>query len=595
MTRQLTPKSTLENLKREAKRWLKALRANIGEARARLERVFPDAPAQPTLRDVQHALALEHGAAGWTTLKNQLAGDARADTSQAAVVARFLECACPDHHVRAGPAHVMARHAAMRLLKSHPEIARDSLYTAVVCGDLEFVERVLADRPQAASTKSSETTSDRAGPGGSGDLFRDIGPKGWEPLLYLCFTRLPLPAANDNAIAIARALLDRGADPNAYFMAGDSRYTPLVGVIGEGEEDRPPHPQRDALARLLLERGAEPYDIQVVYNIHFHGNVLWFLKLIYEQSVKLGRQADWDDPSWSMLDMGGYGNGARWHLGIAVQNNDLELAEWILAHGASPNASTPRDPRMSKRSLHEEALRMGFSEMAELLLRYGATPSAFVPEEKDVFAAACFRLDREAARAILQTHPEYLRSTEVMFSAAKRDRADVVALLLELGMSPDVEDRQKQRALHIAAYNDSLRVATLLIDRGAEIDPVESNWNNTPLDAAVYSQHPRLIELVSRYSRDIWNLTFIGNVERLHDVLAAEPRLAKIVSGNYGTPLLWLPDDEARALEIVELFLANGADPSVTNKEGQTAADRAEKRGMYDIADLLRAAEPSPA
>ena len=27
-------------------------------------------------------------------------------------VARFLECACPDHHVRGLPAHRMARHAA---------------------------------------------------------------------------------------------------------------------------------------------------------------------------------------------------------------------------------------------------------------------------------------------------------------------------------------------------------------------------------------------------------------------------------------------------------------------------------------------------
>jgi hypothetical protein len=37
MTRQLTAASTLDNLKKEAKRWLKALRAHDGEARARLE------------------------------------------------------------------------------------------------------------------------------------------------------------------------------------------------------------------------------------------------------------------------------------------------------------------------------------------------------------------------------------------------------------------------------------------------------------------------------------------------------------------------------------------------------------------------------
>lgn len=73
MTRKLTPQSSLENLKREAKRWLKALRANDREARARLERVVPNAPAEPGLRDVQHALAREHGLAGWTELENQLA------------------------------------------------------------------------------------------------------------------------------------------------------------------------------------------------------------------------------------------------------------------------------------------------------------------------------------------------------------------------------------------------------------------------------------------------------------------------------------------------------------------------------------------
>ena len=48
----------------------------------------------------------------------------------------FLENACPDHHVRGGPDHIMARHTAMSVLARHPEIARDSLYTAVVCGDL---------------------------------------------------------------------------------------------------------------------------------------------------------------------------------------------------------------------------------------------------------------------------------------------------------------------------------------------------------------------------------------------------------------------------------------------------------------------------
>jgi hypothetical protein len=72
MPRQLTPRTTLENLKREAKRWLKALRANVGDARDRLRRVLPNSPEAPTLRQVQHALALEYGVSGWTELKNRL-------------------------------------------------------------------------------------------------------------------------------------------------------------------------------------------------------------------------------------------------------------------------------------------------------------------------------------------------------------------------------------------------------------------------------------------------------------------------------------------------------------------------------------------
>src|SRR5688500_13089936 len=45
MPRKLTSRSTLENLKREAKRWLNALRSNAHDARARLDRVHPGAPA----------------------------------------------------------------------------------------------------------------------------------------------------------------------------------------------------------------------------------------------------------------------------------------------------------------------------------------------------------------------------------------------------------------------------------------------------------------------------------------------------------------------------------------------------------------------
>ena len=236
--------------------------------------------------------------------------------------------------------------------------------------------------------------------------------------------------------------------------------------------------------------------------------------------------------------------------------------------------------------------------MADLLVRYGATPSPPVLDEQEKFVDACFRLDRDDVRAHLEKHPEYLQSPAAIFAAARKDRADVVAFLLDLGAPIDVQDRQNQRALHVAAGDKALGAATLLVDRGAEIDPRDSIYNATPLGYAVHYQHHPMIQLLSRVSRDVWNLAFTGNVERLQEVVSAQPERAKAVSKDGTTPLWWLPDDEATALEIVELFLAHGADPSIRSKEGNTAADWALKRGMITVAERLimdRTPEPPPA
>jgi hypothetical protein len=64
------PHRSLDSLKKEAKAWLRALRAGRPDAVARLERAFPGArPALPMLRDVQLALARVLGFPGWAALK----------------------------------------------------------------------------------------------------------------------------------------------------------------------------------------------------------------------------------------------------------------------------------------------------------------------------------------------------------------------------------------------------------------------------------------------------------------------------------------------------------------------------------------------
>src|SRR5260370_40750777 len=121
MQKKLTSPTTLENLKKQAKRWLKALRENDPAARERLQHAHPNAPAKPVLRDVQYALAREYGQNSWKERKHVLesrpAQRPETPATHAQLVTRFLEYACPDHHVRGRPAHRIARHAAMRVLQ----------------------------------------------------------------------------------------------------------------------------------------------------------------------------------------------------------------------------------------------------------------------------------------------------------------------------------------------------------------------------------------------------------------------------------------------------------------------------------------------
>ena len=569
--------SSLDNLRKEAKRWLRALSEQDATARARLEQAYPKAPANPVLRDVQHALARERGFESWVALKASLEQRQDLDARIAATggrtheerVATFLSFACWDHHTHGAGDHRMCDRAAARLLAQHPEIGRDSIYTAVVCGELAEVERRIAALPEAARE-----------PGGS---------RGWTPILYLCYTRFSHPSTLANAVTIARLLLDHGANPNDFYMAGDARYSALVGVAGEGEQDSPAQPYKRELFQLLLERGAEPFDIQVLYNTHFNGDVLWWLELVYAHTVGSGRAAEWTGPAWSKFDMGGYGPGGTYLFGIAVKKNDLTLARWLLAHGASPRPDpTYSHPKFNpKITLYQQARREGFDEMAELLAGAGATVTEPELTDEEIFVRACFQLDRKEVEAQLAKHPEYLRSSKALIEAARRDRADVIAFLLDLGVPIEVEAPDGDRALHHAAAHNALRAAKLLIERGAQVDPRERAYNGTPIGWAGHSDRPEMLDFLSQYSRNVWTLSFRGYVDRLREVLRDEPDRAKEVASSGETPLWWLPDDEARAMEIVELLLAHGADPAVRNAHGGTAADWALKRGMRDVARRL--------
>src|SRR5204863_2823865 len=94
-------------------------------------------------------------------------------------------------------------------------------------------------------------------------------------------------------LAIATALLDHGADPNAAWSDGQNKFTVLTGVIGGGEGGQTAHPQADALARLLIARGADPFDPQALYNTSLAEDSTFWLELLWTESNRLGQADKW--------------------------------------------------------------------------------------------------------------------------------------------------------------------------------------------------------------------------------------------------------------------------------------------------------------
>ena len=504
-------------------------------------------------------------------------GAARAtgDDERAGRMGEFLRLACWDHHPHGRTVHRMHDRAARRLLARDPWMARATLFSAIVCGEIDEVARILAADPPAARAVG--------------------GPRAWTPILYLAYTRFTHPPTIAHAVAIGRLLLDHGADPNDFYPAGDAKYSVLTGVAGEGEQDAPRQPYAAALFDLLLERGAEPFDVQVLYNTHFSGDILWWLALVHARTIGTPRGEAWKDPDWAMLDMGNYGCGARFVIETAIKARRPELADWALAHGANPDAAPARDPRFPKRSLYEFARLESQDAIAELLAARGAARSTPSLDPREQFLDACFRLDRPQATALLDAHPEFRLSHDAMFEAARRDRPDVLALLLDLGVSIEVQDPTGKRALHEAAVNNALAAAAFLVERGAEVDAVESTYHSTPIGWATHGDRVEMVRLLSRTSRDIWRLCFNGCVGRVREVLAEDPGLARLTNREGSTPLWWLPDEEGAAMEIVELLLRAGVDPRTKNSESRTPADAARRRGMLEVAERLEHAAASTA
>ncbi len=535
MVRPLSDRPSFESLRKEAKRRLRELRVS-GSALG--------------LREVQQMLAREHGFAGWAALKEHCELRALDQASEAERVAEFLTRACLSYGRDDWPDKWRR---AERIRMHHPEVARANLYCACVAGELERVRELLA---------ADATLATRPG-----------GPQAWPPLLFVCYGRLPHPPAGEHALAIARLLLDHGADPDSYFLWDDTyHFSAMTGAIGKGELGQPAPPRARELVELLLARGASPNEGQGLYDDMLEGDDPTWLELLLAHGLTAEHLTNWSSHApMRLLD---------YLLGHAIKEGHIARARCLLAHGARPDVPDYYDHRTG----HENAMLAGNLELAELLLQHGATPAEL--GGRDAFVAACMRVDAPAARRLLDGHPEYLEHVDPLIEAAERGRVEPVRLMLDLGTSPNRVGKHDKLPLHVASgREDGRELVALLLDGGA--DACARVYGGTAARWAIMAGQIELARFIAERSRHPHDAAESGHVELLAELLAQDASAARRVDPNGNTPLHRLPEDVERAREVLELLLRHGADAAARNQAGLTPAAAFEERGLDELADLV--------
>ena len=397
---------------------------------------------------------------------------------------------------------------AAAILAAHPEIASSDIHSAAILGDDAAVRRFLELEPGNATVKG--------------------GPRGWDALTHLCFSKyLRLDRARSAGfMRAARALLDAGASANTGWYEMNHEPEPewesaLYGAAGVA--------RHAGLTRLLLERGADPNDEETPYHApEGHDNdalqVLVESGKLTEESlgVILLRKTDWHDYAgikW-LLERGvDLNRPTRWgktalHNAV-LSDNAIEIIEVLLDHGADPTLIADHPDRWSRAfsgtSAVAMAARRGRGDVLELFERRGI---AIELQGVERLIAACARNDAAGVRAIAGREPQLVREVlaeggKLLAEFAGTWNTAGVRHLLDLGVPVTAlyegdgyfDIAKDSMALHVAAWKGVPPTVTLLIERGAPIDAKDGK-GRTPLALAVkacvdsYWTHRRTPEAV---------------------------------------------------------------------------------------------------
>jgi ankyrin repeat protein len=409
----------LEQLRKQAKELARAARARDAEALAGLG----DLP--PKLASAQLVLARELGFRSWPELVHALEAGADAFV----VAATSVRC-----------------ERARRLLDARPEIERDRWARLVL------------------------------GRGWDGDPNEVGGPRDWPPLHYVCHSCFA-------SVELARELLRRGADPNAYRPA--SALYGAAGVVHDPE-----------LTRALLEAGADPNGEPTFGDALYHSvsaESPECLRVLLEHGARpsgsnaLAHALDYDRDEHVrlLLDAGADPNEGALLVHAVRRGCRPETLRLLAERGAELDRRGGEwsTPRAQYKTAYQNAVLRGRDDLAAVLEELGAS-TELTAEERIVAAIARGERPEEPLPAELSPDAQ-----EVLVAAVLYGPLDLVVDLVGPGYFAHAGGGPPGTLLHHAAWVGRPEVVRRLLELGA--DPVARSGAefDTPLAwAALGSQ-----------------------------------------------------------------------------------------------------------
>lgn len=491
MSRTLPERASLEFLTKQAKDFLRDVKAGDAIARERL-RAFgpPDLPEQPKLADCQHALAREYGFASWPKLRAHLdtlaatdppealaaALKSGASTQVAAVLQRF-----PSLKQRLNAPVAGGAFGATPLIVAVQQANRDTVDLLLAAG-ADINQRshwwaggfhVLEDDHGLADFLIERgATLDAKSAAGLGRLDALAAIVAAEPAAVRMRGgdgQTPLHVAP--TVAIAEFLLDHGADIDARDV--DHESTPAQYLVRS-------HPE---VARFLVERGA-------------HSDIL--LNAALGETARVRALLDADPAAIRTTVNHQYFPKRHIHAGGHIYT-------WTLGQG---------------KTAHIVAREFGHEELFQLLMERS-------PDELKL-AIACELGDEPVFRALLESRPAMAKSLSdeeqrKLPVAAQNNNVEAVRLMLAAGWPVDATGQHGATALHWAGFHGNPAMARAILPHHPPLEARERDYGQTPLQWTIYGS-------INGWYADRGD--YAGVLELLLDVGAKAPALTPDLKGS---------------------------------------------------------------